>query len=210
MTGRTRAAGRYGARTSRSKSRMNSARSTSRGSIRPAACWSRAIAAAVSSSACISSAGLVSTATRAGPGPALAKLCTVPAGTASVWPAVRITARPRIRNRIAPPSTVKRSSCSGCAWGPGTRPPGARNSSHTRRAPPFASARWRMTIRSPLIGLSITGRSAGGSRPVTAAGSASLSASAMATSLAGAGLRVVRPPATPAPTSRDVGAGPAG
>lgn len=43
------------------------------GSRREADCRSRAIAAAVSSSACIFRAGLVSTATRAGMGPRLAK-----------------------------------------------------------------------------------------------------------------------------------------
>ena len=92
---------------------MNRARSSRLGTRRPAACWSAASAAAVSSSSAILSAGLVRTATLAGPGPALAKWCTVPGGTRTVSPGPAITRRPPTRNRICPASTVKHSSCPG-------------------------------------------------------------------------------------------------
>ena len=77
------------------------------------------------------SAGMVRTATVAGPGPALAKWCTVPGGTRTVSPGPAISRRPPTRNLICPASTVKHSSCSGWAWLLGTRPPGASTSSHS-------------------------------------------------------------------------------
>src|ERR1700728_337974 len=156
MTALTRAAGRYGARTSRSKSRMNSASSTGLGTMRAAACWAWAMAAAVSSSSCMLSAGQGCTATLAGRGPAFAKWCTVAGGTSTVSPGPAVIRRPPTRNRIRPSSTVKHSSCSGWAWLLGTRPPGASRSSHSRTLRRSSAAVARIVIRSPLSGVTMT------------------------------------------------------
>ena len=68
-------------------------------------------------------------------------------------PGPAITRRLPTRNLIRPASTVKDSSCRGWAWLLGTRPPGARSSSHSSTLP---SERGRIVIRSPLSGFSMT------------------------------------------------------
>src|SRR5438128_12408620 len=51
---------------------------------------------------------------------------------------------------------VKRSSWTGCACVAGTCPPGGRNRSKASNWPSVSTPLWRTTIRSPLIGLSMT------------------------------------------------------
>jgi hypothetical protein len=76
---------------------------------------SRAIAAAVASRASISRAGLVSTITCTACFPGLAKLCTAPGATRTESPGFSVLDRFLTRSRSRPSTTVKTSSCRGCA-----------------------------------------------------------------------------------------------
>ena len=103
----------------------------------------------------MSSAGTTSTRARATSLPLLVNLCTRPAGTTTVSPAVAMIFRRPSRNVIVPSSTWKRSSCSGCTCAPGTRPSAESSSSNSSSAPPVSAAVWMKVMRSPLTGLSI-------------------------------------------------------
>src|SRR5215813_7616913 len=80
----------------------------------------------------------------------------LPAGTRTVSPGLaRMVRRPR-RKRIRPTTTVNLSSWRGWKCRAGTWPPAGRNRSKASNRPPFGTPLSRMTIRSPLIGLSNT------------------------------------------------------
>src|SRR5262249_31479325 len=100
--------------------------------------------------------GRTSTAPWGTSGPALPNQCAAPAGTRTVSPGLaRMVRRPR-RKRIRPTTTVNLSSWRGWKCRAGTWPPAGRNRSKASNRPPFCTPLSRMTIRSPLIGLSNT------------------------------------------------------
>src|SRR5579859_328496 len=109
-----------------------------------------------SRSSSMRSAGRISTWATAVSAPMLPNQCAAPGWTTTVSPGpARMARRPNWK-RIRPATTVKRSSWTGCTRVAGTCPPGGRKRSNDKSWPAVSAPLWRMMIRSPLAGLSMT------------------------------------------------------